>query len=113
MSSLEVGKRILKKHGITKPGNIFYNLPVPTLYEEFIKRNEGTIGEGGTIVAYTGKHTGRSPQDRFIVQDLKNKNTINWGKVNKPFDPKKFDALVKIYLYVTCSFVHTMIIKCL
>jgi len=95
MSSLEVGKRILKKHGITKPGNIFYNLPVPTLYEEFIKRNEGTIGEGGTIVAYTGKHTGRSPQDRFIVQDLKNKNTINWGKVNKPFDPKKFDALLQ------------------
>ncbi len=94
MSNSEVGKRVAKKHGITKPGNIYYNLPIPTLYEEFIKRNEGTIGEGGTIVAHTGKHTGRSPQDRFIVQDSKNKNTINWGKVNKPFDSRKFDALL-------------------
>ncbi|NIP31936.1 MAG: phosphoenolpyruvate carboxykinase (ATP), partial [Candidatus Dadabacteria bacterium] len=85
-----VGKRIAKKHGITNPGNIFYNLPIPTLYEEFVRRNEGTIGEDGTIVAYTGKHTGRSPQDRFIVKDSRNKSTINWGKVNKPFETKKF-----------------------
>jgi len=89
------GMKILKKHGINKPGNVFYNLSIPSLYEEFIRREEGILGEGGTVVAYTGKHTGRSPQDRFIVMDSKNKNSINWGNVNKPFEPKKFDALLK------------------
>jgi phosphoenolpyruvate carboxykinase (ATP) len=90
-----VGKKILNTHGINKPRNVYYNLAIPALYEEFVKRGEGIIGEGGTVVAHTGKHTGRSPQDRFIVKDSKNKKTINWGNVNKAFEPKKFDALLK------------------
>jgi len=49
--------------------NIYYNLPIPTLYEEVIRREEGIIGEEGTLVAYTGAHTGRSPADRFIVKE--------------------------------------------
>jgi len=90
-----IGYTILKKHGIDKPKNVYCNLSIPNLYEEFVNRKEGLIGEGGTIVAYTGKHTGRSPKDRFIVKDSKSKNTILWGNVNKPFEPKKFDALLK------------------
>ncbi len=54
---------------LKNPGKVYYNLPVPELYEEIVRREEGMIAEGGTLVAYTGAHTGRSPQDRFIVKE--------------------------------------------
>ena len=88
-------KELEDQHGIKNPTNIYYNLPIPTLYEEVIKREEGVIAEGGTLVAYTGTHTGRSPADRFIVQEPGTENDILWGPVNKGISPEHFDKLHK------------------
>ncbi|TDI91695.1 MAG: phosphoenolpyruvate carboxykinase (ATP), partial [Candidatus Dadabacteria bacterium] len=84
-----------EQHGIKNPGGIYYNLPIPALYEEVIRREEGLIGEGGTLVAYTGVHTGRSPADRFIVKEPGTENDILWGTVNKAISPEHFDSLHK------------------
>jgi len=84
---------LAQRHGIEDPKNIYYNLSIPELYEEMIKRGEGQIGEGGTLVAYTGVHTGRSPADRFIVQESGTDGDIHWGAINKPISPECFDRL--------------------
>ena len=88
-------KDLAEQHGIKNPGGIYYNLPIPALYEEVIRREEGLIGEGGTLVAYTGVHTGRSPADRFIVKEPGTENDILWGTVNKAISPEHFDSLHK------------------
>ncbi|MBI4229129.1 MAG: phosphoenolpyruvate carboxykinase (ATP) [Deltaproteobacteria bacterium] len=90
-----IGKEIMAQHGVKNPGQTHYNLSIPELYEEIIRREEGKIAQGGTIVAYTGNHTGRSPKDRFIVKNPKSENEIIWGSINQPYDPKAFDALHK------------------
>jgi len=84
---------LAQQHGIESPKNIYYNLPIPELYEEVIKRGEGMIGQGGTLLAYTGSHTGRSPADRYIVKEPGSENDILWGDVNKPISPESFDRL--------------------
>jgi len=88
-------KELLDRHGIRNPGKIYYNAPVSALYEETVKRGEGEIAEGGTLVAYTAPHTGRSPQDRFIVKEPGSEGEILWGPVNKPITPDDFDSLYK------------------
>ncbi|MEQ9619645.1 MAG: phosphoenolpyruvate carboxykinase (ATP) [Deltaproteobacteria bacterium] len=82
-----------RQYGIKNPGKIYYNLSIPALYEEFVRRGEGEIAEAGTLVAYTAPHTGRSPQDRFIVKEPGTESEIDWGSVNKPIKPEQFDSL--------------------
>ncbi len=86
---------ILSPHGIKTTGGVFHNLTVPQLYEEAIRRNEAEIADGGGLVAHTGKHTGRSPLDRFIVKDSVTKDSVNWGKTNQPIGAGKFDSLYR------------------
>ncbi len=86
-------EQLSAQHGISNPGNIYYNYPIPALYEEVIKRGEGEIAENGTLVAYTAPHTGRSPADRFIVKEPGTEDKILWGNINKPIAPEHFDAL--------------------
>jgi phosphoenolpyruvate carboxykinase (ATP) len=83
----------LAEIGLNSLGAVHWNLSVPALYEHAIRRGEAVISDGGPIVARTFKHTGRSPQDRFIVQDDTTRDTVWWGEVNKPFDPGAFDRL--------------------
>jgi len=71
------------------------NLAVPALYEAAIRHQEGIVALGGPLVVATGKHTGRSPNDKFFVQEATSESHINWGKVNKPIDAAKFEALYK------------------
>lgn len=63
------------------------------LYEQIILRNEAGLSEHGAVVALTGKYTGRSPNDKFVVKEASSEANIGWGKVNRPFDPQKFDLL--------------------
>src|SRR5690606_15371336 len=70
-----------------------WNDPVPVLYEEALRRDEGVMAEGGALVVRTGVHTGRSANDKFIVRDPTTEGQIWWGAVNKPFEPERFDAL--------------------
>lgn len=58
-----------------------------------VENGEGVIASNGALVVNTGKRTGRSPNDRFIVDDTITHNTIDWGKVNQPISTDKFDTL--------------------
>ena len=70
-----------------------HNLPVGSLVERAVTRGEGFLSNTGALVVKTGKYTGRSPEDRFIVDEPSVHNEIEWGKVNKPISQEKFDAL--------------------
>ena len=76
-----------------KAKRIYTNLTTPLLYEEVIRRKEALIAENGPLVFYTGKCTGRSPDDKFFVQESSSQDSISWGKMNKPLDPEKFEHL--------------------
>lgn len=72
---------------------VYWNLTPPVLYEEVIKRGEAATAENGPLVIYTGKCTGRSPNDKFFVQESSSSEHVWWGKTNKPFDAEKFEKL--------------------
>ncbi|MFC7373290.1 phosphoenolpyruvate carboxykinase (ATP) [Fictibacillus iocasae] len=71
------------------------NLPVPVLVEKALLRKEGLLTSTGALRATTGKYTGRSPEDKFIVEETSSKAKIDWGKTNKPFSSEKFESLYK------------------
>lgn len=75
-------------------GKVFSNLTPAELVEHSLNRKEAFLSSTGALMADTGKFTGRSPQDRFIVLDEKTKNAVWWGDVNIPFDEEKFDSLL-------------------
>ena len=81
------------RHGIRRPGHIHFNRTTPALYQESLKRNEGWLVQNGPLVVKTGQHTGRSPKDRFIVDDEITHETIDWGEINRPISPEAFDRL--------------------
>ena len=60
-----------------------------------VERNEGVINSTGSLSVNTGKYTGRSPDDRFIVYDDKTNDTIDWGKINHQFPSDKFEKLLE------------------
>jgi phosphoenolpyruvate carboxykinase (ATP) len=71
------------------------NMTVAELVETSLKRGEGHLAANGALVAVTGARTGRSPKDKFTVDDAVTHEVVDWGKVNKPFAPAKFDALLE------------------
>ena len=82
----------LDEQGIKGLGHVYYNLREPALIEEALKRGEGNLGKGGSFLVTTGKHTGRSPKDKFVVRTPSVENTI-WWENNKPMAPEAFDLL--------------------
>lgn len=78
---------------IKKYKNLYRNSSVEELIKFATERGEGTLSDTGALVVNTGKYTGRSPKDRFIVKDDITKDTINWGDVNLPIDEKVFDKI--------------------
>jgi phosphoenolpyruvate carboxykinase (ATP) len=69
------------------------NLSVAELYEDAIRRGEGVLAAAGPLVVRTGKHTGRSPQDKFFVKEPSSEGKIWWGEVNRPISEEHYDRL--------------------
>ncbi|MBZ0265179.1 phosphoenolpyruvate carboxykinase (ATP) [bacterium] len=91
----------LAEIGLTHLGNVYWNPTTPYLYEQVVRRREGYIAHLGPIVVRTGQHTGRSPNDRFIVDDSVSHEMVDWGATNRPFDKEKFAGLFRrIQAYV-------------
>jgi len=85
----------LQQLGFGQLGGLHHNLRFPALYEEALSRKEAQLTADGALLAYTGSHTGRSPNDKFVVRDVLTENTVEWGKVNQPATSAVFDALLK------------------
>ncbi|HLL60672.1 MAG TPA: phosphoenolpyruvate carboxykinase (ATP), partial [Candidatus Nitrosocosmicus sp.] len=69
------------------------NLSVPLLVESAILNHEGELSFTGSLSVKTGKFTGRSPEDKFIVRDEITANSVDWGKVNHPISEENFDKI--------------------
>lgn len=74
-------------------GKVYRNLSVPALVEEALRNGEGHLSDTGALVVETGKYTGRSPDDKFIVDTPAVHNEIAWGKINVPIEEEKFNAI--------------------
>ncbi len=88
-------------NGIKTSGKVHLNLSTPELYEHAIARKEAAITAGGALCARTGKHTARSPQDRFVIKDASTGKNVWWSDQNVAMDDEKFEALfrkVEFYL---------------
>ncbi|MGB5105387.1 MAG: phosphoenolpyruvate carboxykinase (ATP) [Candidatus Zixiibacteriota bacterium] len=85
--------KTLEELGLSNLGNVYWNATTPQLYEEVVHRHEGYIAHHGALVVRTGQHTGRSPNDKFIVRDATSADKVWWGEVNKGFDPERFHSL--------------------
>ena len=85
-------KQRLEDQGITGLGSVSYNLIEPALVECAIKRGEGTLGKGGAFLVSTGKFTGRSPKDKFVVRTPSVEDSIWWDN-NAPMEAEAFDRL--------------------
>ena len=83
---------MIKKFGFY-PKKLYSHLSVPELVESSIQRNEGIMSHTGALSVETGKFTGRSPDDRYLVQDNMTKKNVNWGKVNHPISEENFNKI--------------------
>lgn len=83
----------IEKLGIINPKAVYRNLTPAQLTEAALRRGEGTLSNTGALVVTTGKYTGRSPDDKFIVDTPTIHDKIAWGKVNRPISREKFDAI--------------------
>ena len=84
--------RGLDREGI-QTDRVKWNLSTAALYEEAVRRGEGLIAADGPLTCRTGQHTGRSPNDKFVVREPSSEQHVWWGKVNRPMEPAQFDLL--------------------
>jgi phosphoenolpyruvate carboxykinase (ATP) len=90
-----VPKNLLFSLGLKSAESTFYQLPPDELVLQCIERNEGVISSSGALVINTGKFTGRSPRDRFIVKDKITSDTVDWNDINQPIDEDYFESLYR------------------
>src|SRR5271156_5641477 len=83
----------LERQGMRHLGTQHWNQPIPVLYEHAIRRGEGELARGGSFSVSPGLYTGRTPRDKYIVEEPGTKDTVWWGKINQPVDPERFDSL--------------------
>jgi phosphoenolpyruvate carboxykinase (ATP) len=84
--------------GIETKAEVHWNLITAPLVEMAVARGEGLLARDGPLVVETGKHTGRSAQDKYTVQDAETASTVWWNKNNKPMTPEHFAALKADFL---------------
>jgi phosphoenolpyruvate carboxykinase (ATP) len=88
---------IERPHALDRDGietdRVQWNLSTPALYEEAVRRHEAVIAAEGPLACRTGLHTGRSPNDKFVVREASSEANVDWGTVNRSMDVAHFDAL--------------------
>jgi phosphoenolpyruvate carboxykinase (ATP) len=84
----------LDKLGITGVRTAYWNLPAARLVEMAVTRGEAILAAEGPLVCDTRPHTGRSPNDKFLVKDPSTDGEVWWGEVNRPFERERFEALL-------------------
>ncbi|HXG40177.1 MAG TPA: phosphoenolpyruvate carboxykinase (ATP) [Candidatus Limnocylindrales bacterium] len=84
---------VLERDGLAVAGEVVADLPVPALYEEAVRNREGVLAAHGPLVTRTGRHTGRSPQDRYVVDEPSTRDHVWWGPVNRPMSEEAFALL--------------------
>jgi phosphoenolpyruvate carboxykinase (ATP) len=84
----------LDAQGLRPRGTVHSNLVAPELIEHAVRLGEGQLADMGPFVAVTAPHTGRSPDDKFIVRRAETEGDIDWGAVNRPLESEHFDALL-------------------
>lgn len=88
----------LEMQGIGTTAEIHWNLGTAPLVEHAVRRGEGRLAQDGPLVVATGRHTGRSAKDKFIVRDAETENSVWWGKTNAAMTPEHFAALKADFL---------------
>jgi len=83
----------LAEHGIRTSGRVFRNPTTALLYTHALMRGDGRLAEGGPLAVDTGRHTGRSPKDKFVVREPGSEDRIWWGSVNQPLEEESFERL--------------------
>ncbi len=89
----KASKASISELGLGNVAAAFWNLTPAQLVEDTLLRNEGALADNGALAVDTGEFTGRSPKDRFIVEDDITRDAVWWGNINIKFDADKFDAL--------------------
>jgi phosphoenolpyruvate carboxykinase (ATP) len=90
MNSISLSRELAE---LLDGNNVYTQLSVPRLVEKVLTRKEGILTSTGAIQAETGKYTGRSPKDKFIVEEPSTMDKIDWGNVNQPISMEAFDNL--------------------
>ncbi len=83
----------LENLGLKNLGRVYRNLSIPELVECAVTRGEGKLASNGALVVETGKYTGRSPKDRFIVDEPSSRDEIDWNNLNVPISEANFEKL--------------------
>ena len=99
----------LDAQGIETGAELHWNLSTAPIVEEAVRRGEGSLAKDGPLVVATGRHTGRSAQDRFVVRDEVTQDTVWWGKSNKPMDSDAFDRLHVDFLRLLSTKPHLFV----
>src|SRR6476659_9498197 len=84
----------LVRQGLRPSGVVHWNLIAPELFQAAARRNEGEFADMGPFVAVTAPHTGRSPNDKFVVKEPASEKDVDWGKVNQPLSADKYQTLL-------------------
>ena len=94
-SSTAASATPLATHGLNPSGSVHWNLSSDELHETAVQRGEAEMTAHGVLLATTGERTGRSPNDRFIVDEPGYADHVWWGKVNRPTSRWVFENLLK------------------
>src|SRR5919204_6495902 len=92
-TTIDEGRLDLGEHGIQAIGRVHRNPTTSLLYTHALARGEGRLAEGGPLAVDTGRFTGRSPKDKFLVEEESSRNRIWWGEVNQPLAEDRYEGL--------------------
>ena len=88
--------------GLKNVANVYWQLTTPQLYEKAILNREGYVSKDGPLIVRTGKYTGRTPKDRFIVEEPSSKDDVYWSDINQPIGEDVFDRMLgKVQAYLS------------